>query len=120
MNVQPELCNIQAWTGPKEKIVFKHIVMWRLKENDQGDPKEVIAARMKSILEGLQDKIAQIKTIEVGIDIGKTPSSFDVVLYSEFNSQEDCAIYMQHPDHKKAGEYIGQVTAERVVVDYKV
>ncbi len=98
--------------------MFKHIVMWRLKESAQGDQKDAIALKVKSILEDLQGKISQIQKIEVGIDSSKTPSSFDVVLYSEFKSQEDCAIYMQHPDHKKAGEYIGQVTTERVVVDY--
>jgi hypothetical protein len=100
--------------------MFKHIIMWKIKDQDQeGRPKKEVARRIKSMLESLADKVDVLKRIEVGIDEVKTPSSFDIVLYSEFDSREDYQTYLEHPDHKKAGEYIVSVLNERALVDYQ-
>lgn len=100
--------------------MFKHIVMWKFRErDDEGNSKEQIAHKVKTLLEELKVQIDVIRHIEVGIDMSRTSSSFDMVLYSEFDSTEDCQAYQEHPAHKKVGAYIGSVITDRVVVDYE-
>jgi hypothetical protein len=103
----------------EELYMFKHIVMWKLKDTYDGDAKEMIAAKVKTLLEGLKTRVPRIKHLEVGIDVSNTESSYDVVLYSEFANRDDCTVYMKHPEHLKAAEYIGKVRAQRVLVDYE-
>jgi hypothetical protein len=55
----------------------------------------------------------------VGIDVSETPHSYDVVLYSEFENRQACEAYMKHPEHIKAGGFVGKVAAERKFVDYE-
>lgn len=100
--------------------MFKHIVMWKFRDrDDEGNSKEEIIYKVKTLLEGLKDQIDVIRHIEAGIDKSRTSSSFDMALYSEFDSAEDCQAYQEHPAHKKVGAYIGSVRTDRVVVDYE-
>ena len=48
-----------------------------------------------------------------------TSQSYDVVLVSEFKSLEDLNIYANHPEHLKAGEFVGKVREDRIAVDYE-
>lgn len=100
--------------------MFKHIVMWRLKDFAEGADKKENALKMKTILTGLKGKITGLKHIQVGLDVSETPASFDVVLYSEFENRQACEAYMKHPEHIKAGGFVGKVAAERVLVDYEI
>jgi len=99
--------------------VLKHIVMWKLKDSHEGTDKEEIMDRIKEELEGLKSSIPEIKTMEIGRNSNKLPTSFDVALYSEFESKEDLEIYKEHPEHVKVAQFIRQVTADAVVVDYE-
>jgi hypothetical protein len=100
--------------------MFKHVIMWRIMEQDQeGNSKPQMARKIKALLEDLKGKIDVIRHLEVGLDVVGTPSSFDVVVYSEFDSRQDYQTYLDHPDHKKAGAYIVSVLKERAVVDYE-
>ena len=99
--------------------MFKHIVMWKLKETAEGVGKAENAQKMKTILEALKETIAQIKQIEVGIDVSCTDSSYDVVLYAAFENKSDCEVYMKHPDHLKAAQFIGNVVEKRILADYE-
>jgi tRNA(His) 5'-end guanylyltransferase len=100
--------------------MIKHIVMWKLEEFAEGADKKENALRVKRLLEGLKDKIKEIRFIEIGININDTPAAYDIVLYSEFNSLEDLDAYQNHPEHLIAGEFIGKVRKDRRVVDYEV
>lgn len=95
--------------------MIKHIVMWKLK-----DKNDETLNKMKNDLEGLKDKISEIKEIEVGIDFNGSDAAYDVVLYSVFESKEDLDAYQTHPEHVKAGVFIKSVVSNRVVVDYEV
>ena len=99
--------------------MFKHIVMWKLKDSAEGGSKAENAQKMKAILEELKEKIPQIKHIEVGIDVSCTDSSYDMALYTDFESKAACETYMKHPDHLKAAQFIGKVVEKRVLVDYE-
>ncbi|KEH96662.1 stress responsive protein [Clostridium botulinum] len=100
--------------------MIKHIVMWKLKEFAEGKSKSENATIIKENLESLQKEIAEIKGIEVGIDINKSKQAYDIVLYSKFENTEDLNKYQNHPSHVKVGEFIKKVNDGRIVVDYEI
>ena len=99
--------------------MIKHVVMWKLKNFAEGASKEENALLVKSKLEALKKKIKGIKVLEVGFNINKSPSSYDVVLYAEFENMEDLNRYKTHHEHKKVGDFVGKVRIERKSVDYE-
>lgn len=100
--------------------MIKHVVMWKLRPFAAAGPSEANAERIKADLEGLKDKIKEIRYIEVGINKKTSVDSFDIVLIAEFASAEDFDIYQNHPAHKAVSDYISKVRLLRKVVDYEV
>lgn len=100
--------------------MVKHIVMWKLKDFAEGSSRIENAKHIKELLESLKDKIAEIKSIEAGININNSDSAYDVVLYSEFEDDAALEAYQNHPEHIKVADFIGKVKEHRVVVDYIV
>ena len=99
--------------------MIKHIVMWKLKDSHEGMSKDELMDKIKQDLEGLKSVIPEIKDMEIGRNSNELPTSFDVALYSEFESQEDLEIYQEHPEHLKVAEFIRQIRTDAVVVDYE-
>lgn len=97
--------------------MVKHLVMWNIQE---GNDKKEVLNKLKETLESLVDKIEELKKIEVGFNYKDTPTSHEVVLYSEFNTKEDLESYLVHPAHVEAGKYIRSVVKDRVCVDYEI
>jgi quinol monooxygenase YgiN len=100
--------------------MVKHIIMWRLRDSAEGFSKAENAQRMKQQLEELGRRIREIKYLEVGININITQDAFDVVLYSEFENQDDLETYQNHPAHLAFKEFISEIRTEKRVVDYEV
>ncbi len=100
--------------------MIKHIVMFRLKEEAEGNSKAVNAKKIKDILDALPHKIQQIKLYEVGINFAVSPSAADLVLISGFISVKELDEYRKHPAHQKALDFILKVIDESSVVDYEV
>ncbi len=99
--------------------MIKHIVMWTLKENAEGNTKEKNAELIKEKLESLYGKVPQIKKIEVGISYRQGIEDYEVVLISEFETKEDLEKYQHHPIHNIAAEFIGKVRNKRICVDFE-
>ena len=100
--------------------MIKHIVVWTLKDYAEGATKKENARKAKRLLEGLKDKIKEIRTIEIGINLNGTPAAYDIVLYSEFDNAHDLDAYQNHPEHLIVGDFISKVRLDRRVVDYEV
>jgi hypothetical protein len=94
--------------------------MWKLKNFAEGANKDENALLVKTKLEALRKKIKCIKLLEVGSNITTSPSAYDVVLYSEFDTVEDLNKYKTHPEHKKVGDFVSKVRLERKSIDYQV
>ncbi len=97
-----------------------HIVMFRLKESALGKGKEENLQDLKVWLELLKNKITVVKYLEVGINIGKSQSASDMVLYSEFDDMKALEAYRVHPEHVKVVEFIDKICSERRVADFEV
>jgi len=96
-----------------------HTVMWKLKENAEGNTKEENAILIKKKLEALYGKVPQIKKIEVGISYRAEKEDLDVILISEFETKKALEEYQTHPIHHEANEFIKKVKAERYCVDFE-
>jgi quinol monooxygenase YgiN len=100
--------------------MIKHIVMWKLKDSALGATKQENALKMKQMAEALYGVIPGLLKLEVGIDFSATPSSGDIVLYSEFPDRATLDAYQVHPEHQKCVTFIKEVVTERRLVDYEV
>lgn len=101
--------------------MIKHIVMWKIKDNNDSSSKINVAHQIKSELEALNGQIQGVLRLEVGIDFLKSEASYDVVLYSEFESKEALDHYQNHPLHiKVANDTIKPMITSRIVVDYEI
>ena len=98
--------------------MYKHIVMWKLKESAMGKSREENALMIKSELEKLPSLIPQISSYEVGINVSNTSSACDIALCSEFETEDDFEAYRNHPEHTKFVETIRSVSSQAYVVDY--
>jgi len=96
--------------------MVKHIVIWKLKEEN----KEENALKIKAALEALNGQIPGLLHIEVGFDFSKKESSGDIALYSEFESIEHLDAYIIHPKHIAVGALVRGATSERRMIDYKL
>ncbi len=98
--------------------MINHVVLFKLKAFPV-DEKKKILVELKSLLEGLKEKIAEVKFLEVGLNYQTEAKSNDIVLLSHFESIEDLNKYRVHPEHLKVVARFGEVTESRAAVDYE-
>ena len=98
--------------------MINHVVLFKLKDYPTEEKKEVLA-ELKSLLEGLKDKIEEVKFIEVGLNYEVDAKSHDICLLSHFESVEDLDKYRIHPEHLKVVNRIGETKVSRAAVDYE-
>jgi hypothetical protein len=94
--------------------MITHIVFFKLKERTP----EVIG-QTKEVLLNMENKIPQLLSIEVGVDVMHSERSYDLALVTKFNSLADLAAYNEHPIHQGVIEYIAKVREASVSVDYE-
>ena len=100
--------------------MIKHIVMWKLKAEAQGNTATENARIIKDRLEKLNGVIPGMKMLEVGLDFSRTPMSFDIALYSEFESRKALDDYQVHPEHMAVRKFVAEVIEGRNIVDYEM
>lgn len=99
--------------------MIKHIVLWNFRPQAEGRNKEENVELAREKLLGLKNSIAEVKSIEVGININTGQDAYDLALYSEFENEKDLDTYQKHPEHLKAVDFLRKVRDKRVVVDYQ-
>ncbi len=100
--------------------MIKHIVMWNFADEAEGADKATNLKRVREALLGLTQVVPGIITLEPVIPTEPFEHSYDLVLYSEFESPEALKAYAVHPDHVAVAELIGKVRSVRACVDYEV
>ncbi|GGF91952.1 Dabb family protein [Paenibacillus aceti] len=94
--------------------MIKHIVLFKLKDSS---PKSIRVT--EEILRGLAGKVEQLRSLEVGVDVVKSPRSYDLALIATFDSLEDLQGYQVHPEHKKVIAHMNEVRESQVAVDFE-
>ncbi len=100
--------------------MIKHIVMWKFKDEAEGRSKQENMELVRDRLYALVPIIPEIKKMEIGFDFSKTPMSYDMMLYTEFESKDDLDVYAVDKDHGKVKVIVAATTEARVVLDYEV
>ena len=98
--------------------MIKHIVFFRLKEQQDKEIKQQQLLDLKNFLESLKDKISWIRNIEVGINYSTRDVAYDLALISDFDSNEDLEKYISHPEHQKLVDFLNDIKKEVALVDY--
>lgn len=127
-------------------MVYKHIVMWKFKEQHNGKSALENARWMKEQLEGLVGVVPELLSAEVGISpaLEQTAESaaaeapapvaaqsnaaavpapaasgeYDACLLSTFASPEALAAYKVHPKHKAISAYCKEARVKRLAFDW--
>lgn len=99
--------------------VIKHIVMWTFADEAEGADKATNLRIVRDRLAGLAGLVPGIITLEPVIPTDDFEHSYDLVLYSEFDSPAALKAYAEHPDHVAVAGLIGKVRTARVCVDYE-
>ena len=89
--------------------LLRHVVLFKFKKGTTTSQiKEV-----EDAFSALPSKIEQIKEYEFGLNKGFTHAFF-----LTFESEEDRAIYLPHPDHKAFGAVLSPYLDDVLVIDY--
>lgn len=100
--------------------MIKHIVMWKLKDHAEGADRATNARKMKAQLEACAGIVPGILKLEVGLAEAGLEATYDVVLYSEFESKEALDAYQSHPQHAALKPFFGAVRDARQCMDYTI
>ena len=92
--------------------MIRHIVMWKFREGTEAEQKQFLTG-----LQGLMGVIPELKSCEVGVNVGS--DNYDAVLVSDFESLEALETYKKDPRHKKVSALCKSIRVDRVAVDYE-
>lgn len=95
--------------------MIKHIVFWRVREDDE---KENNMRIMREKLTSLVGIVPGLISAEVGFNYN--PKGFDIALYSVFESKEALDGYQIHPAHLEVKKFVHSVITDRVCADYEI
>jgi len=99
--------------------MYKHVVLWKLKDFADGKSKEELCKEVKRRLDVLPAHISEIKGYETAINIGDYGASFfDVSLISTFENKDTFWNYTKYPVHDEVVAYITSVMEAEEIVDY--
>lgn len=93
--------------------MIRHIVFFKFKENSSDNERESLILA----LEALKEKIAEVRELKVGRDIGHKPNSYHIALDSVFDSFDDVETYAVHPDHVEVVTMVKELCESSVKVD---
>lgn len=94
--------------------MIKHIVCLKLKDKDN-------ALKAKEVLLSMQNKVPQIRNIQVNIDQLHSYRSFDIILEVLVDSWEELETYQKDTYHcKTVKAYIASVREDSIALDFEV
>jgi len=100
--------------------MVKHIILWQLKDELQGEEKEAVKAGIKAGLEGLAGQIPGLIDIKVQTEC-LASSNADVMLDSTFVDEKALKVYASHPAHVNvADNQVRPFTKTRACMDFQL
>lgn len=100
--------------------MIKHIVLWKFADQAEGADKATNLAKARTDLLALVGVVPGIRALEVSIGADPLEHTYDLVLYSEFDTVAALQAYAVHPAHQAVAQFIGKVRTERACMDYEV
>ncbi|GHV44337.1 stress responsive protein [Synergistales bacterium] len=101
--------------------MIRHIVLWKLHEQAEGNTKEKNMDYVISELLEIQKEFPLLRDLKCHKSIPQQGDYFwDLVLEMTFDSFDDMQKYQVYPRHKKLHEFAVKVRTDRAVADYEV
>ncbi|HRZ41094.1 MAG TPA: Dabb family protein [Bacteroidales bacterium] len=97
--------------------MLRHVVMFKARPMPAAE-KETGILRLKDAIDALQTEVPQVKFLQTGINFNTYPQAFDLVLISDFETEEDLEKYRNHPQHQKVMDVISEFIEKVHVVDF--
>lgn len=97
--------------------MLRHIVMFKAMPLPD-DAKQAGLIRLKEAIDALETEVPQVRFLQTGVNFNTYPQAFDLVLVSDFETEEDLETYRNHPQHQKVMDVIGEVIEKVHVVDF--
>jgi hypothetical protein len=94
---------------PEGSQLFHHIAMFRFKD----DVSDAVVAGIREDLLTLPDKLAAIRTYQVGRDAAVSEGAWDLVVVGGFDDEAGYQAYSAHPDHLVIVERIRKLITDR-------
>lgn len=98
-------------------MTLRHVVTWKLGETDPSKKAEQ-TAWIKDTLESLPGLVPGVLSLTVGVNGVESDTNWDVVLISDYATEEDYKAYVEHPAHQKAVAGIVPLVASQATVDF--
>lgn len=96
--------------------MIAHIVLFKL-----SDPSTESVAAAASMLRSMEGKVPMLRHLEVGADLIRSDRSYDLALYSRFDTLDDLAAYQVDPYHGgTVVPYMKSVCSSIVAADYEL
>ena len=99
--------------------MIKHIVMWQLAEQANGQDKAANLAQAKNLLESCAGLVPGQGRLEVATAMPGLECTYDLVLYSEFDDRAALDAYQVHPTHAPVKTFLRSVVTARQCMDYE-
>lgn len=100
--------------------MVRHVILWTLKEELQGEERETVKQGIKEGLEGLVGVVPGLKEVHVYTN-GLASSNCDVMLDSVLEDEAALQGYAVHPDHVNvANTKVRPYTQTRTCLDFEV
>ena len=95
--------------------MIRHVVMYKLKEQSQN-----CSSKLEEMFQSMRGKIPVIRGLETGSDYVKSERSFDVVLITTFDNEEDFNCYLESEYQVNVVKpYVKKVVEQSKSVDYE-
>ena len=94
--------------------MIRHIVLVKLPPDVREEAQAQIAAGMAP----LPAKLSEIKYMDVGNNISRSPKAHDVAIVLDFEDEAGLKIFAEDPDHKELVSYIRSTAESISIVDY--
>lgn len=98
--------------------MVNHYVFWNFNDSLTKEERDEAGNKIKELLEAVGKIVPGVVSLEVLINQLES-SNRDVALISRFESVEALNAYQVHPEHVKAGNYVGSVTTNRTCFDFE-
>jgi hypothetical protein len=97
---------------------LRHIVMWTLKEEAEGQTKTQNMLKAREVLMSCASLVPGIELFEVGLKTDGLDCTCDVILNSVFKDEAALTTYQNHPDHIAIKPFMKAIVAQRQCMDF--
>jgi len=91
--------------------MITHVVLFKF-------PERADAERARELLLGMRGRVEPLKELEAGLDVTRSPRSYDLALITRFADAAGLELYRAHPVHLEVLEFIRAHVGSTCAVDY--